>query len=280
MLRTRIVFLAVFLGIGSLQDYSFSQTSAVTTRETNLLDQFFLIRRPDFIENCAGTPKADGIIVFRSKTPDSTTKIHVITRSGALISVLVTKTLDLDTCQEFEYQGVSYGLLRANAPLGWNSESDALIGLQAATIDSQRVGSVLPLSDTILKSKCLSLIRPAIPDSEHFDVKTQMQFTAPGGNRQFLLVSVERYVEKNRMLAGDQAVYPTGFVFSIENGNPRLLFDENYLSRVFSISDLDNDGMYEVTVYSGGWGEGSYEVRLFDGKVFLKDKRVLYHWMD
>ena len=48
---------------------------------------------------------------------------------------------------------------------------------------------------------------------------------------QFLLVSVDRYVEKNRMLAGDQAVYPTGFVFSLENGNPRLLFDENYLSR-------------------------------------------------
>ena len=175
------IVLAISLIVGSIQNYSFSQTISATKPDTTLLDQFFLVRRPDFIENCTGTPKADGIIVFRSKTPDSTNEIQVLTRSGALISALVTKTLDLDTCQEFEYQGVSYGLLRANAPLGWTSEIEALIGLQAATIDPLRVGSVLPLSDRILKSKCISLIRPAIPDSEHFDVKTQVQFTAPGG---------------------------------------------------------------------------------------------------
>ena len=98
--------------------------------------------------------------------------------------------------------------------------------------------------------------------------------------KQFLLVSVDRYVEKNLRLAGDQAIYPTGFVFSLENGNPRLLFAENYLSKILSISDLDSDGIYEVAVYSGGWGDGSYVVRLFDGTTFLKDHIVLYHWMD
>jgi len=277
--RMAVVFMLAF-EFGSLADPSLSQTKSTTTPNTTLLDRLFLVRRPDFIENCFGTPKADAVIVFRSKTPDSTISIQVLTRSGTVVSASVAETLVLDTCEEFEYQSVSYGLLHAQAPLGWNSEIDALIGVQAATINPQRVGTVSPLSEAAMKSKCLSVISLAIPDSEHCDIKTQMQFNAPGGKPQFLLVSVDRYVEKNVLLAGDKAVYPTGFVFTVENGNPRLLFAENYLSRVFSISDLDNDGIYEVAVYSGGWGEGSYEVRLFDGKVFLKDKRVLYHWMD
>jgi len=186
----------------------------------------------------------------------------------------------LDTCDDFDQQEISFGLLRANSSLGWTSEIDALVGLRAAKINPLRVGTVSLLSDEVLKSKCLAAIRPMIPDSEHFDLKTQFKFTAPGGKRQFLLVSVDRYVEKNLALAGDKAIYPTGFVFSLEDGTPRLLFAENYLSRIFSISDLDNDGVYEVAVYSGDWGDGSYVVRLFDGTAFLKDCIVLYHWMD
>ena len=280
MLRPRGIILIIICGIGSLTECSYSQSNPTTIPETNLLDQFFLVRRPDFISNCVPITKADGIIVFRSKTPDSTSTFQVLTRSGGVVATTVTATMVLDTCIDFDQQEISFGLLRAKSSLGWPREIDALIGLRLPPINPLRIGSVSLLSDSVLRSKCLAAIRPAIPDSEHFDLKTQFQFTAPGGKKKFLLVSVDRYVEKNRTLAGDQAIYPTGFVFTLENGNPRLLFAENYLSRVFSISDLDNDGIYEIAVYSGGWGDASYVVRLFDGTNFLKDGIVLYHWGD
>ena len=189
----------------------------------------------------------------------------VLTHDGDLIPAVVKKTLLTDSCLFYEDLDMSFGLLDAKEELGWNRDVDAMIAIVSSFKHSNSTGKVLSLSDTSLRSQCLSMIRASLPDSEQYTVTRSLSIVAPDKNLQYFFLGVNHYTKSNLRLAGDQALFPTGFLFHLNHGKPQLILTENYLSNIFTVSDLDNDGEYEFSIYSGGFGGGSYEIRIFNG---------------
>lgn len=281
---TMICNRTVVLRVTSLIVFYCNLTFSQTQSSSALLDQFFLVRRPDYVSDCpVGTTRADAILVFNPSSAQTPIGANytILTKSGKFVKASILKNIDASGCGVFfENSDVSFGLLRAKQKITWANEEDALVAIKSKKNAPPRLGKIMTSVDSTLKSKCVSMVEPLIPKSERFDVAVTIKIIAPDSNKKFLFLSVNHYDEENQKKAGDKAMGQTGFLFFIGPGLPQLLLKEDNLLNIFTISDLDGDGKYELMVYSGGWGAGTYEMRIFDGKEFNKYKKVLYEWVD
>lgn len=120
------------------------------------------------------------------------------------------------------------------------------------------------------------MIRSLVPIVDHFDIETMALITAPDTHKKYLFIGVERILESEIKYHDDKAFRYTGFLFSYDRKVPQLLIQEDGLEGIFTISDLDRDGEYEIGFSSGNALTVGYGVRIFDGKTFKGPGRVLY----
>lgn len=242
---------------------------------TNIIDNFVLVRSSEI---CLSVAEEREILVFSSAKPPKEvgTQFQILTRFGQLVKGSIIKTLKRDDCDYgfLTEDDISFGLLRVKEKVDWKKdEADGLVALESRLIQNKRVGKVLEINDGDLKSQCLAIIQPIFRDTTKVRLKRALLIVTPDSEGKFFFISVDT-------IASFDFEEPIGFLFSVNNDRPVLVLTESFLSNIFTISDLDNDGVFEILLYVSRISSGSFEVRLFDKNKFTDKKRILYRWMD
>jgi len=136
------------------------------------------------------------------------------------------------------------------------------------------LGSVKHLDEKSAR-QYLSMIEPKIP-KYYGDVHiSAVRFVPPRSHEKYLLVSSYFFETKEDYNDAIKSSNRSGFLFRLEGKEMVLLEQVSGLADITGITDLDSDGVYEVLVLIGSGCCSTLEMRLFDGKVLSKSKRIM-----
>lgn len=259
--------------------------------EDNILDNFFLIRSPDFLNQsdsldpCKEIQSGNvAILIIRPDVDSNKIKhgeeFYIIKDSSNVIKGIFKKIIT--NCNNlFNRDGISFGLLQLEKKIEWSSDLEALISIRGVKPYRDIIGTIKLLSENH-GDEYLKIIKKHIPaDEDTIIIEESVRLTMPGLSYKYDFMTVTHGKSGAYKEVGDNALITTGFLFIKEGKFPRLLRKKDFdVASFISITDLDKNGIFEVTVHSGTSYEGSYEVRFFDGENISDTKKVLYRWMD
>lgn len=249
----------------------------------NALDSFFLLRFPKFLDTC-GIELADrqAVLVISQGTPDGAIKVADVFSIIAENSDIVHGTIErvITTCEEagMGIDKLSYGMLSLDKILTWPHAYTAYLAVKGASLRPGMVGSVKNLPRDLAEIY-RDKIDEVLPDDEEFFVDEVNRLSLPGIGQEFDFISGSHHNNEEFKKSMDRADKSASFLF-IKNGE--LLLRDDGIEGIIAITALNTKGIYAVLVRGGGRQayEGTYEIRLFDGKKFSESKKVLYRWMD
>lgn len=256
----------------------------ITKANKRLFDQFFLVRPAEWFGKCEGKLAEEAILIIGPGTKLTDIKagdeFFIIKHSSGIVKGILTRIAP-SCAPSLGVDNLPMGLLKTEDEIDWGSSYDALIAIKGKALVPLQVGSVKHIKGDPENKTYIDQIRSNIPITNKFNVEDIVRVTPPLSDRRYAFASVRYYNPKEYEIAGDNASKTAGFLFSIENKRQRLIIKINDLTRIFSITDLDKNGIYEVAGHnSEGCCGGSYEVRLFDGEKFYGARKMLYRWMD
>jgi hypothetical protein len=240
-----------------------------------LKSSVILLRSPDSDEDCTENDKTKAVSWGNENV---VTRIgdhfQIVThRSGVMSSTLV------DTCKPERASSRGMLLFRARDYLDWEGSYDALLAVKGQRLQSDQAGSVSWIRlNPLHRTAVISALKGRIPESDTTIMGAGTIISPPHSTRLYLFVSVEHYDLQQYMGAGDKAIASMGLLFEILEKDLPLLTSERSLTNVYSISDIDNDGIWELLTQSGDWGGGTYQLRFFNGSRFLIETLELYEW--
>ena len=266
--KSKFIISSVILAVVSLST-GWSQTNE------SLKSRAILLRSPDSDKGCTQNDKTKAVSWGNENVVTEVGgHFQIVThRSGILSSTLI------DTCTPARNSARGMLLFRARDYLDWEGSYDALLAVKGQSIQSDQAGSVSWIHLNLHhRTAVFSALKGRVPASDTTIMGEGTIISPPNSTRLYLFVSVEHYDLRNYEGAGDKAIASLGLLFEIRDEELSLRVAENYLTAVYSVSDIDDDGLLELLIHSGGWGGGTYEVRYFDGSQFTKDKLELYEW--
>jgi hypothetical protein len=184
----------------------------------------------------------------------------------------------MDKCKPSFWFSEGLFLFRASDYIDWSGEFDALLAIKGNAIQSDQVGSIARIHPNALhRAAILKALKGRIPSNDTVRAEHAVIISPPNSTRLFLFVPAEHYDRKYESVP-DDAIVTEGLLFEFRDQQLSLLISETGLERVYSISDLDNDGIWEILLESGDWAGGTYQLRFLDGDHFRKEKIDLYDW--
>lgn len=250
--------------------------SSVSSSQIGRLNsKAILVRSPDTDNKCTKGDQTEAVSVGN----DSVTilrgdRFQIITHRNGILNAEV-----IDTCKASTYFENGLFLLRANEYVGWEGEYDALLAVKGDSIQSDQIGSVARVRlNQIYRASACEALKGQIPPTDTIIAESGPLLIPPKSSRLYLFVPTEHYDIKDYRGNGEKAIASLGLLFEIRDEGLTLLISEKDLENIYSISDIDSDGIWEMLVLSGNWGGGTYDLRFFDGTRFTTDKLELYDW--
>ena len=253
-----------------------------------LLDSFFLVRPPGFFQlSRKEISKNTAAIIFsvenagNIKTGDN---FIVITKSSEIVKGTLNKIIN--PCPSpMNTDDAVCGELLLGKEIDWskNSYDDAstasLLAIKGKTLSQDVVGSIKPLSTDAIKT--YGPILNKYTKDYNYSYTEAVRILPPHSNVEYDFISLSYFNTIEYKTAGDKAIKYTSFLFRKDINKNILLLHDNKLQMILAVTDVNNDGIYEVLVYtSPDIYEGTYEVRLFNGTKFVGNSRELYSWID
>jgi hypothetical protein len=263
-----------------------SETFALSSKSKESFDSFFLAHPAEWYGECKGKLEGQAVVIIRPDTDTKSLKkgdpFYIVTHSSGTVRGILTRLLP--PCKpSLSIDRVSYGLLRMEGKVDWDSSYDSLLAVKAKRVLSDQVGSVKTLKeDDPEKEAYLNWIRPNIPENRDFEIDKVIRIITPGFKscpKTYYFILIYHFIVKGERIIREPE--NRSFLFLKGRETPLLLRQDEFLSRILGITDLDKDGVYEVLVHhTVSENEGAYEMRLFDGKTFSEPQKILYQWMD
>ncbi|MEK6551908.1 MAG: hypothetical protein AABZ54_00470 [Bacteroidota bacterium] len=237
----------------------------------------FLVRDPYFVDSCGAKTDANAVLIIREqKIFEKTDIVYIITHSQGIIEATVTRILN--GCEPFVEEDLA--LLYAPKKIEWLPGIDALIAIKGKKLSEGKIGIVKQYTLGEKERLFLIEIKKYLPKDDHVAIDNVLKFVLPDTKNEYIFIGISHFDPATYKNAGDKVLKNKGFIFSIKQGIPVLVLEEDDLTNIFTVSKLANNRVYEILVHSSTVYQGSYELRFFDGQKFLKDKIFLYQWMD
>lgn len=243
--------------------------------DNELRSRSILVRSPDTDESCTKNEQSKAVSVGNENVSIQIgDRFQIITHKSGVMNAKV-----IDKCKPSTYFQEGLFVLRANDYIDWEGDYDALFAIKGDAIQPDQVGSASGIRlNRLFRASVFDALKGRVPPTDTIVVESGTLLSPPNSTRLYLFVSIEHFNIENYRGAGDKAIASKGLLFEIRGSELPLLIAESGLESIFSISDVDNDGIWELLVHSGGWGGGTYELRFFDGSKFTKSKLQLYEW--
>lgn len=148
----------------------------------------------------------------------------------------------------------------------------------------RQIGSTILLKGENEKDTYLQIIKARVPMNEQIFTKDNflysfMKIALPRSGQEYVFSSVDHANLEEYIKLGEKALNSTGFLFLRKSPTPALLVEQSRLTGLISVTDLDDDGIYEMLIQSSSYAVVTYAIWLFDGKKFTGTKRTIYEWM-
>ncbi len=246
-----------------------------------LLDRFFLVRPSNYVGPCRSLSLREAIVIFRVGTHRKALTLgdefFVIDPPSRLIRGVLTAIVKECPWPAFIVDNVVLGLLTLDSPIHWIDSSDSTLGIKAPKPLPAQIGSIVPLTNKRELQRYLEIARARIPQNHKIygpDFWTAVRITIPRSKMEYVFVTVAHDDPQNPLHYGS---HWTGFFFIPNRIVPVLVWQEAELERVISVTDLNDDGIYQILTRGPG---AHYDVRLFDGKKLSEPLKTLYIWID
>ncbi len=254
-----------------------------------LLDRFFLVRPSDFVGRCRKLSLREAIVIFRvgshRKALTSGDEFFVVNSPSRLLRGVLTAIVQ-ECPPALLSDSVVLGLLTLDSPIQWRDSFDSTLGIRAPKPLPAQIGSVVPLTDKRERERYLKLVRARIPQKEEIngpdfwgDPQMAVRITLPRSRKEYVFMTVAHFEPGVYQQAGDKALQWTGFLFVASQMLPVLIWQEPGVDRVISVTDLNDDGIYQILTRESGYPSAEYELRLFDGKTLTKPLKTLYQFI-
>jgi hypothetical protein len=226
-------------------------------------------------------------VIFRVGTHQGGIKrgddFFIISPSSKIVRGTIKETLHECEPYSFISDNVVLGLLSLDSAITWSTPEKALLGKRGKKPLPSQVGSLVPLRGETEKKTYLDMIRARIPTKEQMFPRNDfshevIKISSPRSVKEYIFATADHAELQEYLQLGDKALKSTGFLFV--RRSKTLLVEESYLTDVIAVTDLDDNGIYEMLIHSGGYSSGKYEIWLFDGKKFTGAKRTIYKWID
>ncbi|MDH4226814.1 MAG: hypothetical protein OEV59_03535 [Deltaproteobacteria bacterium] len=267
-------------------------TNPTDQSTSDVLDLFFLVRSNDFLkekgtaEPCKETaiPNAATLTirpgVGMEKLPIGT-EFFIIDKDNKIIKGTLNKIAT--SCENiFGEDNLHYGLLLLDGKIDWKDDfvaaAPAVMGIKPSAKNLGTVQNLSPNASKAYQKRIKKEIKTKYPDVGYFDFDHAQRITIPGmqNRHEIIHVGFEKNYEKYTNL-GDKAG-SASFIFSTKNNRFELIHWDYGNLEILGITDMDNDGIAELTVSDYASAGGDYSVLLFDGKKILNKQKVLYNW--
>lgn len=243
--------------------------------DKELKSKCILLRAPEFNKDCTKGDQSKSVSVGNANVSfEIGDRFQIITHRSGVRNAKVT-----DNCTPSISFEASEFLFTSMDYVGWDGEYDALLGIRGDNIQSDQVGSVAGIRlNHLYRATVFDALKGYVPSTDTILAEYATLISPPNSFRLFLFVPIEHFDPRIILTAGDKAISYKGIIFEIRGQGILSIMVENTLQTVYSISDADDDGVWEILVHCGDWGGGSYELRFFDGNHFQKEKLQLYEW--
>ena len=268
-----LIFFLFHISFGYRNAYS-QKLMAPGKMKKNLLDHFLLVRSHDLVYwLCKEPARPDAIAILKPNYHFmKREEISIISNASGILKGTVIYTIK--QCID----DIPVGALEMDEPLEWRGLDRARLGIRGKKPSPDRIGSVKPHSDILKETKINKFIRSQIPLNEQLNIQNISIVLPPSSSKKYIFVHVSHFDPKIYKKAGDNAVTDIGFLF-IDDTERTMVLKEQGLTKIYNITDLDKDGIFELLIFKGGRG-GTYEIWLFNGKEFTGEKKILYEAFD
>ena len=253
-----------------------------TPFQDSLFENVFLVRPPEW-RNCDPKVDAEAILIIRRDSDINSIndgdEFFIINHEGKIVKSILTRIIK-DCEFSFNLHGVPLGFLQASEAIKWETEFDALLAIKDRRPSPNEIGSVTFKEKESVSKDFLDYIKQKIPPKEEFSVVKFASIFPPGSKTTYALARVTHFDPVNYETAGDKALASMGFLFSIGRKGRSLLLEGRDIPSILNITDLNQDGIFEVLAILGGMYSASYEMLLFDEEKFSDAKKTLYQWAD
>lgn len=249
------------------------------TQAEDIFNRFFLIRPSDFLTPCEeelpATSQAGAVVILEEGEEKSETHpgdhFYIVTESSDIVEGVLTDIIS--PCGDsFNYENRPLGILRLEKNIEWESSYPASVGIRNLRPSPSMVGQVEKGADDPYPGIYTLMMDKTSASGLSLDVHKIFQM--PSSSRVFVQTLA------NYDALGNDVFQYMGFLFVMEHDTPVLLESGDHFSDILAITDIDENGVAEVLLRSYGDYEGTYDIRLFDGKRLSEVKKVLYRWMD
>ena len=262
--------------------------NGIKTPAVTILDNFFLVRPPAFLELADKIMPAKTAAIIFPLDVFSTIKegdtFSIITKSSAIVTGTVNKFIN--PCpSEMNTDAAACGELLLEKNIVWgkgyydDAVSSSLLAVKGKALSNNNVGSFEPLQKNAVKQ-----YEPAMKKymkGYTYSFGEAVRIVPPHSRKTYDFISLDYFKSEEYATLGDKAIEHTSFLFAVDNKKATLLLHDNALQRIIALTDVNGDGIDEVLVFvSSDIYEGTYEMRLFDGTKFIGESRELYTWID
>jgi hypothetical protein len=157
----------------------------------------------------------------------------------------------------------------------------AMLGVAGKSYTRERVGRAQLIDNFETRySDHNNFIKMQLPEKNQFSI-TASRLEMPDSDSAFIYTRVEHFDPEEYRKAGDHALQRISFLFKdSESGqvNRLDLQEDDLLSNIYTVTDLDADGQVELLVRTSTGFDGTYEIRLLKEGRLSPAQTKLYEW--
>jgi len=263
------------LSLAAISVFVFASVCLPQT-DQRLLSKIVFIRSPDTDKDCTDNNRTMAVSVGNdSVSIRAGDDFQIITHANGILSARV-----MDKCKPSFWFSKGLFLFRAEDYIDWSGEFDALLAVKGNALESNQAGSIARIHpNAVHRASILKALKGRISPNDTVRAEHAMIVSPPNSTRLFLFVPAEHYDRKYESVP-DDAIVTEGLLFELQGSQISLVISETGFLDVYTISDLDNDGVWEmlVQVQADTWASGRYELRYLEGDHFRKERIDLYDW--
>lgn len=205
----------------------------------------------------------------------------IVTQQGKLLEVTLTGGHPTDLVSNLARYPV--GKLKL-ADKGNNYEFPSrshLLAIQNEKPEARLVGRVADVDESETLYKMIKeKIKGDLPEEMQLYLPTLQRIRASGAGVNFLFVGAEYFDPEEYRKAGDHALHRTCYLYKLKAGKPAapIKMSDDLISEVYSVTDLNGDGVWELMVGTNTGFDGTYEIRLLNQERLSASRAKLYEW--
>ena len=203
----------------------------------------------------------------------------IVTPGGKLFSAELTGSHPTDLVSNLAQYPV--GKLKLKGKVNSYPPRTHMLAIRNEKPEAKLVGRVADVekSESLYKMK-RAKIKDELPEEMQVSLPILQRIYAPGPEVNFLFTGVEYFDPEEYRKAGDHALQRTDYLFKLVSGKPtaRIKMSDNLVSKVYSVTDLNKDGIWELLVGTNTGFGGTYEIRLLNDEQLSVSRSKLYEW--